>query len=468
MRARLPLSLLLAVGLLAVPGAAGEAYIERTTLHVGLTKAVYTMGWWYNASEAADLRSHIDHGHGNGNGVVTTAEVAAYRGDHMRTYAESRPDCYANFTLLRLNGAPPVHALSTVEQIQGAEGSNGSTGKVFLQHVTTFEFPDNGDILAEASVQLGGQGNRPLDESCVVPTERRPHEGWTGMDHWGWEFVIFADNYDGFRKVVASRSSIDAIGGHYVERDSVDPRGVRKYWDGRGWSESELASPLLQGEVRFVVGEGSVSYAAGPAGTHGPFPWAGLPVVLAFVLAAAWWWEAARIRLFMWLVVAGFTRLEKDQVLLHARREELLQRIRESPGACFSDLRRQSEMPNGPLVYHLRVLEARGHVKAIPDGMRTRYYPRIPGASFAIPLTTPQRQLLDAVLEAPGLPQNVLAVKLGWSRLAVHRHAKRLLQGERLRVVQEGRERRYFAGLVPEARAPPTLGQPGATATLNV
>ena len=47
------------------------------------------------------------------------------------------------------------------------------------------------------------------------------------------------------------------------------------------------------------------------------------------------------------------------------------------PGAHFSEVQRQLEMPTGQLQYHLQFLEKRGLLEVKRDGRFTRYYPSL-------------------------------------------------------------------------------------------
>jgi predicted transcriptional regulator len=58
-----------------------------------------------------------------------------------------------------------------------------------------------------------------------------------------------------------------------------------------------------------------------------------------------------------------YSRLKEDELLNNYRRGLIHGYIIAHPGASFSELRRSLGLPNGPLVYHLNVLEKNGMIK---------------------------------------------------------------------------------------------------------
>lgn len=139
-----------------------------------------------------------------------------------------------------------------------------------------------------------------------------------------------------------------------------------------------------------------------------------------------------------------FSRLEKDDVLAHEKREQVYQFIKDNPGPSFSDILRELELSNGTLVHHLRILEAQEFVKAHRDGFRTRFYLRGPKVVPSAYLTRTQQQILDAIGAHPGVTQKELSGVLRLPREAVSYHTKRLAAQGQLQVRQEGKWRRYW------------------------
>ncbi|MBI2077983.1 MAG: winged helix-turn-helix transcriptional regulator [Euryarchaeota archaeon] len=249
---------------------------------------------------------------------------------------------------------------------------------------------------------------------------------------------------------------------------SYDPttiEGIGNKQDERWVAE---ASPV-PGEWRITIDvEGIWDYGFGmywddvPAATAGSDPNAanapdeGLPlptilaasggIVAATAAAAFLATEFGRWKFLGMLGGLGlFSRLEKDEVLAHEKREEVYQYIKNNPGPSFSDLRRELELSNGTLVHHLRVLESQEFVRSYRDGFRTRFYLRGPKIVPTAYLTRTQQQILDTISSNPGVTQKELSSLLGLPRESVSYHANRLAAQGQLQVRQEGKWRRYFA-----------------------
>lgn len=170
-------------------------------------------------------------------------------------------------------------------------------------------------------------------------------------------------------------------------------------------------------------------------------------------------WRLEILRLAFLRAILGLRLAARtDEEALHPRRALLRQRIRESPGMCFSEIKDATEIANGALLHHLRTLERSGEIKAIRDGMRVRYYPRVAGVVYNVP-ATPDQQRIDAIVRArPGINQQELANVLGWNRLAVHRRSKHMIRSGRLRAERQGRMVQYFPGTPRTLQAPPIYG----------
>lgn len=155
--------------------------------------------------------------------------------------------------------------------------------------------------------------------------------------------------------------------------------------------------------------------------------------------------EFGRVKALSSLAALGlFSRLEKDEVLAHEKREQVYQFIKDNPGPSFSDLLRELEISNGTLVHHLRILEMQEFIKPHRDGFRTRFYLRGPKVVPTAYLTRTQQQILDAIAAQPGVTQKELANVLRIPREAVSYHTKRLAAAGQLQVRQEGKWRRYW------------------------
>lgn len=160
-------------------------------------------------------------------------------------------------------------------------------------------------------------------------------------------------------------------------------------------------------------------------------------------LAVYFFWPFLQL-LKVVLPVRLFSRVERDEALQHERRARLYEAVRSRPGSSFSDLKRELGVSTGVLTHHLRLLVRQEFVTYRRDGFRTRFYlrgPRVPADTY---VTRTRQAILDLVRTAPGLTQKDLVHRLGWPRENVSYHARELERMGLVRVVEEGRWRRYF------------------------
>lgn len=177
----------------------------------------------------------------------------------------------------------------------------------------------------------------------------------------------------------------------------------------------------------------------------------GVAVIAAQPAAAAFSFD--RFRRFLWLLgLPLYTRIAKERLLDHERRDTLLNAIREQPGQAVADLVRVTHVPRNTAVYHLTRLEREGLVSSTREG-RTRLY-FAPGAlekrthseAIAALRHDTSRAIAREIGEAPGLDQNALCQKFGLAPSLAHWHADRLVSSGVVEKRREGRHVRYYPG----------------------
>jgi DNA-binding MarR family transcriptional regulator len=244
-----------------------------------------------------------------------------------------------------------------------------------------------------------------------------------------------------------------------ILRDTIRPESARNLWDNQGLraDTDQEAAVLFGNRITFTAqgGGDSETNFVGTARDVGAiigYTTVGVASAAGIAVLAT---EFARYKFFKLLfLIPGFSRLEKDEVLEHNKRDELYRFIKTTPGPSFSDLRRELGLSNGTLVHHLRILEAQEYVKPVRDGFRTRFYVRGPKIVPTSYLTRTQIQLLDAIGANPGLTQKELSLVLGLPRESVSYHTKQLAQTGKLEIKQDGKWRRYW----PSPAAPTPAG----------
>lgn len=154
------------------------------------------------------------------------------------------------------------------------------------------------------------------------------------------------------------------------------------------------------------------------------------------------------------LVVVGYTRLTRADVLSSPRRASILSAVRASPGLSHDEVRSATGLSDGGAGYHLAVLVRSGHLARLQSGGFTRYF--VAGsADFArfaeeavLLAGGAEARVLETARAAPGIAPAEIARRLGVTRVAVHYTLNRLekrglvertREGARVRVVARGR-----------------------------
>lgn len=445
---------------LLVPSVAAENYIVEHRVDVAFEEARRIREIRHTNSTADDIRAHIDQDHGNHDGVVSADEVKTYERNHIVWFNETAPSCFDAIRVVEIDGRSAGGSIVQTQRVLGAENANQAPDEVRIETIQTLRFPTTNASSLWINVSLQGPFLPDADSGCYTVEENYETDLGDLFGHGSWEFHFFYDNFEGFwTEVVPIGSAIHALPGFTIDRQSATPMSIDRFWDGNGWRESGDREPLHE-RVQFRLVRGPYDNIVPASTVTMPRATWALPVFAAFavVAAAVWAWshEIVRVQLLRWSLVAGFSRLTQDDALRNERRERIVQRVREQPGIHFSGLRRASEIPNGALVHHLRVLIERGLLSSARDGARIRYYPRQPGVAYVVPRTGRQVALLDAVTAFPGVTQRDLAARLGVSRLAVHRSTKTLAASGDLRIERDGRRRQYFPGQRPKVQ----MGRP--------
>lgn len=173
-----------------------------------------------------------------------------------------------------------------------------------------------------------------------------------------------------------------------------------------------------------------------PALRAGPLPGEGLATpearVAAGVGAAAGLAMAAGLRPFLALAPL-YARLDRNALLEHPVRRELMRRIETDPGVNVSDLHVGLDLGWGSLLYHLQRLEGQGLVMSHRWGRSRRYFLNQRGLSTRAGairvLKAPNaRTLATMVTEQPGRTQEELAQAMALSKSVVSKYAKRLAE----------------------------------------
>ena len=147
--------------------------------------------------------------------------------------------------------------------------------------------------------------------------------------------------------------------------------------------------------------------------------------VVSFFVAYVAFAESARYRLLLFFVPL-YMRMSKKDIVEHYTRGEILGYIKQNPGESYNNIKRDLEMSNGKLAYHLSVLEKGSLIKSVTDGMYRRYYPRKMQVTTYGRITSIQEEILRRIEETPGITQKDLSRLVDLSTATINYHVRKL------------------------------------------
>ena len=148
------------------------------------------------------------------------------------------------------------------------------------------------------------------------------------------------------------------------------------------------------------------------------------------------------------LLFPMYTRISKEDVLDQFVRGQIFGYIKTNPGVHYNQIRRDIDVKNGTLSYHLRVLEKTELIKSRREGIRYRaFYPT--GMKFPhnerFRLTELQINILDYIKQHPGINQREIARKLKKKPQTINYNIKVLEQATLIDVFHNGRKTGLYA-----------------------
>ena len=118
--------------------------------------------------------------------------------------------------------------------------------------------------------------------------------------------------------------------------------------------------------------------------------------------------------------------MSKKDIVEHYTRGEILGYIKQNPGESYNNIKRDLEMSNGKLAYHLSVLEKGGFLKSVTDGMYRRYYPKKMMVTTYGRITSVQEEILRRIEETPAITQKDLSKLVSLSTATINYHIRKL------------------------------------------
>lgn len=150
-------------------------------------------------------------------------------------------------------------------------------------------------------------------------------------------------------------------------------------------------------------------------------------------------------------VVAGYARVQGEEILDHPGRAEVYERVKAFPGVSFAQLGEQVSFGASTLTYHLRVLERNGYVHAVRDGRYLRLFDKRSGhysgdrkTAVAALRNDTSAAMARHIRAHPGVPQCDLAQAFGVTPSTVTWHMNRLGAAGLVEKQRDGAHSRYY------------------------
>jgi len=230
-----------------------------------------------------------------------------------------------------------------------------------------------------------------------------------------------------------------ALQGRRVEYRANDPGRFNVTVQVVDWAGNEA---LASEEVRV--------HTLGSIVTELPFPpdpmlgW----VALAGGASSTAWSLTDRGRSFLsrMIFLPLYVKMKGEAVLDNELRGMIRGYILVNPGDCYTDLKRNLQLENGELAYHLSVLEREGIIKSVAKGAKRVYYPAdMPMPENGGGLHEIQERILKHVRDVPGMSAHDLGSVLGVSTQLALYHMRKLGGMGYLRFERSGMKYRVYA-----------------------
>ncbi len=166
-----------------------------------------------------------------------------------------------------------------------------------------------------------------------------------------------------------------------------------------------------------------------------------LIMILLFVLII----EPSKYKFMAVFAAPLYTRLKKDKILEHEVRGRIVGYLQNEPGTHYNELKKNLELNNGALSYHLRVLEREGQIRSKNHGIYKYFFPRsMPLPKRIFRMNEVQKLILKKLMEHPGLSQKSIAKEIGSLTSTVNYNIKIMSEKGIVELKKEGKETKCY------------------------
>lgn len=149
------------------------------------------------------------------------------------------------------------------------------------------------------------------------------------------------------------------------------------------------------------------------------------------------------------LLIPGYAKLRREELLNNRIREEVHNLIRNDPGISPPELQRAVQAGFSTVVYHLDILQRNGLVNSLIDGRHKRFFPAdaidwSKRGQISALRNAKSRALYDLILTEPGVFRDELARRIGLTAPGAIWHLERLEAAGLIGHDKVGRKMHYY------------------------
>ncbi|MBN1539757.1 MAG: VWA domain-containing protein [Candidatus Thermoplasmatota archaeon] len=160
-----------------------------------------------------------------------------------------------------------------------------------------------------------------------------------------------------------------------------------------------------------------------------------LLVLLAFIV----------IPLIVGLIIFGYTRIRREDLLNQENRKRIYEHITKNPGEHFRGLQRAVDLEVGVLSHHLNVLEKEQLIVSEQDGSNRCFWAAgVKHDTDKVRLSRIQENILKEIQDDPGITQSQIAKNMGVSRKVIFYHVKFLRNAGVVREEKDTKNSHYY------------------------
>jgi predicted transcriptional regulator len=201
-----------------------------------------------------------------------------------------------------------------------------------------------------------------------------------------------------------------------TEEEDGEHHIYAKAWDGQDHSEEDV--------IMVIVDNSEGGESPWLSGILPALILAAIAVAVAIAFAGT---EVGTMALMGMVFLPLYTKISKKEVLDHFVRGQIFGYIKVNPGDNYTTIKKNLDLNNGTLTYHLNVLEKEGFIKSWTNGSHKYFYPmgvKIPGNGVKNPSI--HDAILKSIKDSPGISVSDIAAVNGISKQLANYHIRKM------------------------------------------